>query len=303
MFYRICRTMRSAWENKTNFKSLRTAYGSLYNLIETGVDSTDLYLFAQKNPKFFEITKNADGEDELTEINGDPVFQRICDASGMFVKENKVFRVLREYLISAPLAYAEDLKNLSYTQISAKQLDLSVFKVSSLSGNTEGSKEKVGEYDENTALKDEKWCANDRKVVVLLTVRRDWLQDAIVSESYARFRVLGKRKYGCVWARYKTRLTATNVWFNYGVYQKNADGVEVMIPLHYPAGTQGKDFNVESLEIFVAPESVISDGLIPPITNGKVAPAFLQNYYCKVTSRGVNGRYAELPKAKQNLNE
>ncbi len=285
-----------SFENKIGFTSLHTAYGNLYNLIETGIDSSDLYLFAQKNPKFFEITKNADGEDELSEINGDPVFQRICDASGMFLKENKAYRVMRKSLISTDLSHIAELKSITMEQLASKSIDLSLYTVTDLFGNAENSKEdKVGEYDEATALKDLKWCSDDRKVVVELKAQRDWYPDRAQSSSFASFKVYGKRKIACVWTRYKTHLTATDVWFNYGVYQKDANGIEVMKQYHYSNGNQGANFSVEAREILVVTDEVVSWG--------KVQPAFLQNYSCHVTSRGVDGKYADLPNNKRNLNE
>jgi len=284
-----------SFENKIGFTSLHTAYGNLYNLIETGIDSSDLYLFAQKNPKFFEITKNADGEDELSEINGDPVFQRICDASGMFLKENKAYRVMRKSLISTDLSHIAELKSITLEQLASKSIDLSVFSIADIVSGTDGTKGKSGEADIHYALRDEKWCANDRKVVVQMEVNRLFHPDNFngTSNSFARFWVYGKRKYSCVWARYTTNLTVNDLRFKFGVYQKNDNYNDVLFYQYYPTNAYNIDIVREAREIVIYTEQVESVGKVPA--------AFLVDYYCKVTSRGVDGRFVELPHSKFNL--
>jgi len=148
------------FENKIGFTSLHSVNGKLYNLIETGVDSSDLYLFAQKNPKFFEIAN-------------------------------------------------------------------------------------------------------------------------------------GKRKYDCVWARYTTNLTVNDLRFKFGVYQKNDNYNDVLFYQYYPTNAYNIDIVREAREIVIYTEQVESVGKVPA--------AFLVDYYCKVTSRGVDGRFVELPHSKFNL--
>jgi len=285
------------WENKTGFKSLRTAqYNALLELDKiNNEDEKGLLEWLKKYNNLFELVYDA-GDAMIVEKVSSTFYSRVCNAEGIYYTENSVNKVIGSYLVSAPFEYKQEIEN----SIDVNFKDTTNIKVVNYEKEFDTKSTKLQSIDAD-GIYDLNGCVNDRKVNFTTKLEiyvYTTTQPSIYTWSIqVECKTKGYQKIVCIWSPYRTTLNSKNISGLVATYDPGTNFIHIDNPIltsySIPdASSNGKD--VYSLDFSY---EIRNGGPYNSSPSGTVNYTNFSLFYFKTaignaSSRGTNGTWA-----------
>ncbi|MCF6242934.1 MAG: DUF4848 domain-containing protein [Bacteroidales bacterium] len=272
-----------SWYKQNDFESMWLIYNKAYNELEKLTTDTEIYKFVNKYQEYFEIVIDENGEVNLVEKIDNPLYARIVNKNGEYTYKGKVNKIIGNKLISINEEDYSVIKNLKASdiiEIAKNDEQIELFDLTGREASNIFKSGNCGSSKEATYTRDERRCKHDRKVTLNIgtyVIYNSFRSVYIVAAVY------GKRKFGCIWSRYKTALSLRNVSFS----------VRYQVIGQLPGGGAAYDYysstipnsDIESNELVKA--NYKDDILISSYKH-----SYFTRVSGKATSRGVGSNWA-----------
>ncbi len=271
------------WYKKMNFNSLWLIYDKAFDELETLDTYDDVLKFAHKYKDYFKIVFDENGEETIIPTFDDPLYLRLVNNKGEYAQQgiisiiidDKIVQIKDEdyYIVeglgrSDILKMAENDQNIKIQTLYAKE-------------NAELKAGNCGSLKSATYTRDEKRCKRDRKVILEIYTYVNY--GTITNDCYTVAKVYGKRKFACVWGRYKTELRLQDTEFT------------VKYPIFFEPYTNTTGYDSYSMRFPLAVEETRELVSYTYYSDKRIIRnklPYFSKVYAKATSRGVGNNWA-----------